>query len=451
MTDTQARLDPGTDGALDGLKRQVLPTIARLDVVERQGRVAEALGTLIRVTGLRAKIGETCLLSNRHSERTLEAEVVGVSGREVLLTPLGSLRGVSADTLVQGTGHVARVAVGDDLLGRVLDARGQPMDGRGPLPSSCKVPIYRKAPNAFDRPLINKVMPTGIRCIDGLLTVGRGQRMGIFAMAGVGKSMLMGMLARATQADVVVIVLVGERGRELKEFMTYSLSEETRKRTVVVCATSDRPALERVRAAHVGTAIAESFRDRGKNVLLLMDSVTRFARALRDIGLALGEPPTRKGFTPSVFSELPVLLERSGANEHGTMTAFYSVLKEDDDNLDPLAEEVLSILDGHIVLSRELADKGHYPAIDVLKSRSRLAKTLCTPEHARIATHCVEMLARYQDAEFLLKVGEYRKGTDADTDRAIDRHPAISAFCRQDLGELSEFKDTLAQLRKLAE
>ncbi|MGY6555256.1 MAG: FliI/YscN family ATPase [Wenzhouxiangella sp.] len=441
-TPNAARSEP-TAGA------QLLPAIKRLDVFERHGRVAEALGTLIRVTGLRARIGETCYLQNRHSGHKLEAEVVGVSGQEILLTPLGSLHGVSTGTLVMGTGTVARVAVGEDLLGRVLDARGEPIDGRGPLPSSDSVPIYRKAPNAFERPLIDKILPTGVRCIDGLLTVGRGQRMGIFAMAGVGKSMLLGMLAQATEADVVVIVLVGERGRELKEFMAYSLNEETRDRTVIVCATSDRPALERVRAAHVGTAIAESFRDQGKNVLLLMDSVTRFARALRDIGLALGEPPTRKGFTPSVFSELPRLLERSGANHRGSITAFYTVLKEEEDNLDPLAEEVLSILDGHIVLSRELADKGHYPAIDVLKSRSRLANAICSAEHARMTAKCVAMLALYQDVEFLLKVGEYRKGTDDNTDRAIKRYPLISEFCRQSLGESSGFSETLAKLREL--
>lgn len=423
--------------------------IARLDSFDREGRVAEAFGTLIRVTGLRARIGETCHLRTRQTSEVLEAEVVGVAGKQTLLTPLGSLRGISPDTLVSGTGQMARVDVGQGVLGRVLDARGKPMDGRGPIRSVASMPVYRKAPDAFQRPLIDQVLPTGIRCIDGLLTVGRGQRMGIFAMAGVGKSMLMGMLARACQADVVVIVLVGERGRELREFMEYSLTEETRERTVIVCSTSDRPALERTRAPHVGTSIAEYFRDQGRDVLLLMDSVTRYARAMRDVGLALGEPPTRKGFTPSVFSELPVLLERTGASEKGTISAFYTVLKEEEDSADPLAEEVLSILDGHIVLSRKLSEQGHFPAIDVLRSKSRLARSICSPEQIRLAGRCVESLARYKENEFLLRVGEYSRGTDPAVDAAIDRHPAIGEFLRQDVHEFVEFPETLRQLNRV--
>jgi type III secretion protein N (ATPase) len=424
----------------------LLRALSRSDTLQRVGRVAEAYGTLVRATGVRAAIGELCMLEQVDTGFSMPAEVVGVSQQQTLLTPLGPLEGISTATTVTATGRQATAPAGMSLLGRVLDAHGDPLDGLGPLENVERVPLYSASPNPLSRSSIDEALPTGVRAIDAALTIGRGQRTGIFAVAGGGKSTLLGMLARNAQADVNVIVLVGERGREVGEFLHDSLGEEGLKRSVLVVATSDRPALERSRVAWLGTAIAEYFRDRGMNVLLMMDSVTRFARALRDVGLAMGEPPSRRGFTPSVFSALPRLFERAGTNERGAITAFYTVLMEDEDGSDPIAEEVRSILDGHIYLSRRLAQANHYPAIDLLASASRLMPRVTQPAHQRAAGLLRRYLAKYREIEMLLQLGEYKPGGDADADTAITRMDSINQLLRQATHEQADFFATRSRL-----
>lgn len=438
QTTSDDRLPDGDDPLLRALSRR--------DTLQRVGRVAEAYGTLVRATGVRAAIGELCLLEQADTGFSLPAEVVGVSQQQTLLTPLGPLEGISTATTVTATGRQATAPAGMSLLGRVLDAHGDPLDGLGALEDIERVPLYAASPNPLQRQAIDEPMPTGVRAIDAALTIGRGQRTGIFAVAGGGKSTLLGMLARNARADVNVIVLVGERGREVREFLHDSLGEEGLKRSVVIVATSDRPALERSRVAWLGTAIAEYFRDRGLNVLLMMDSITRFARALRDVGLAMGEPPSRRGFTPSVFSALPRLFERAGTNEKGAITAFYTVLMEDEDGNDPVAEEVRSILDGHIYLSRRLAQANHYPAIDILASASRLMPRVTPQTHQRAAGQLRRYLAKYRDIEMLLQLGEYKPGGDVDADTAIARMDAINQLLRQGTHEAAEFNLTRTRL-----
>ncbi len=439
----------GADGAHDPL----LSALARVQSIERVGRVAEAYGTLIRATGLKAAIGELCELRNARGDGDpafrLSAEVVGVSKQHTLLTPLGALDGVSATTEVYATGRQASVRVGDGLLGRILDAHGEPIDDLGPIGPSVEAPIYAASPNPLTRNLIERPFSTGVRAIDTTMTAGEGQRIGIFAVAGGGKSTLLGMLARGGDADVNVIALVGERGREVNEFIHDNLGAEGLARSIIVVATSDRPALERSRAAWVATAIAEHFRDRGKRVLLLLDSVTRFARALRDVGLAVGEPPARRGYPPSVFSALPRLFERAGNNELGSITAFYTVLAEDEDGGDPIVEEVRSILDGHIVLSRKLAAAYHYPAIDVLTSLSRTMPRVVDATHQRAAGQLRKLLAKHQDIELLVQLGEYKRGTDPDADAAIEKIGPIRKLLQQSSAELVPFAQSADALRKL--
>ncbi|QOY63538.1 FliI/YscN family ATPase [Lysobacter sp. H21R4] len=425
----------------------------RARTVERVGKVAEAYGTLIRATGLKAAIGELCELRNPPHEGPadfhLAAEVVGVSRQHTLLTPLGALDGVSATTEVYATGRQATVLAGDGLLGRVLDAHGNPIDGLGPISGGVPAPIYASSPNPLSRKLIDRPFSTGVRAIDSVMSVGEGQRLGIFAVAGGGKSTLLGMLARGGDADVNIIALVGERGREVNEFILDNLGAEGLARSVVIVATSDRPALERSRAAWVATAIAEHFRDRGQRVLLLLDSVTRFARALRDVGLAVGEPPARRGYPPSVFSALPGLFERAGNNDKGSITAFYTVLMEDENGSDPIAEEVRSILDGHVVLSRKLAAAYHYPAIDVLGSLSRTMPRVVDRTHQHAAGQLRKYLAKYQDIELLLQLGEYQRGTDPEADIAIDRIEPIRRLLQQPATELVPFERSADALRRL--
>jgi type III secretion protein N (ATPase) len=425
----------------------LLDTVARTSPVRRVGRVVEAYGTLIRATGIQATIGEVCELTSPHAR--LLAEVVGVARNQTLLTPLGSLDGLSAQTDVVAIGRQATVRAGDMLLGRILDPLGEAMDGKGAIEGGVGVPVYRESPNPLGRKVIDRPLGTGVRAIDAALTIGEGQRVGIFALAGGGKSTLLGMLARGAVADVNVIVLVGERGREVNEFIHDNLGEEGLRRSVLIVATSDRPALERSRAAYTATAIAEHFRDRGKRVLLLMDSVTRFARALRDVGLAVGEPPTRRGYPPSVFSALPRLFERAGNNDIGTITAFYTVLMEEDDGSDPIAEEVRSILDGHIILSSKLAAAYHYPAIDILRSASRVMPRVVSPEHLRAASLLRKYLSKYDDIELLLQLGEYKRGADADADFAIEHIKDMRALLRQPPDALSRFDDAVGGLRSL--
>ncbi len=444
--------------ALDTMLAQagdpLLGALSAVKTVQRVGKVADAYGTLIRATGLRAAIGELCHLRNPAGEGdpafSLAAEVVGVSRQHTLLTPLGALDGISATTEVYATGRQAALKAGAGLLGRVLDAHGEPIDGRGPVRGpTVDAPIYAASPNPLTRNLIERPFSTGVRAIDTVMTAGEGQRIGIFAVAGGGKSTLLGMLARGGDADINVIVLVGERGREVSEFIHDNLGEAGLAKSVIVVATSDRPALERSRAAWAGTAIAEHFRDQGKRVLLLLDSVTRFARALRDVGLAIGEPPARRGFPPSVFSAMPRLFERAGNNDKGSITAFYTVLAEDEDGGDPIVEEVRSILDGHIVLSRKLAAAYHYPAIDVLTSLSRTMPRVVDASHLRAAGQLRKLLAKHQDIELLLQLGEYKRGSDPDADAAITKIGPIRALLQQSSSELVPFEQSAQALRKL--
>jgi type III secretion protein N (ATPase) len=433
---------------------RLLRTLQATRTVVELGRVVQAGGTILRATGLRARIGQQCRIfdpaQGPDDGEALLAEVIGFAGPEVILAPYGPLQGVAVGAAVQAMAEQAQVPCGPALLGRVIDAFGQPMDGQPlePGPGLQQTPLHADAPSPLQRKGVDHPLPTGVRAIDSALTVGEGQRVGIFAMAGGGKSTLLGMLARQAKADVNVIALVGERGREVREFLDESLGPDGLARSVVVVSTSDRPALERVRAAYAATAIAEGFRREGKRVLLLVDSVTRFARGLRELGLSAQEPPVRRGYPPSVFAELPRLFERAGNDAHGSITAFYTVLAEDDDNSDPVAEEVRSILDGHIVLSRALAQAAHYPAIDVLASASRVFTRVADSEHRQAASQLRQLLARHTEVEFLLRVGEYQAGSDPLADRAIERMPALKALLQQRSDEATDMAATIAQLRE---
>ncbi len=434
--------------------QRLLRTLQAARTVVEQGRVVQAGGTVLRATGLRARIGQQCRIfdpthANDDAEPLL-AEVIGFSGAEMILAPYGPLQGVAVGAAVQALADEAQVPCGPALLGRVVDAFGRPLDGR-PLDVGAGLratPLHANAPSPLQRRNIEQPLATGVRAIDAALTVGEGQRVGIFAMAGGGKSTLLGMLARQARADVNVIALVGERGREVREFLDDSLGEEGLARSVVVVSTSDRPALERVRAAYAATAIAEGFRREGKRVLLLVDSVTRFARGLRELGLSALEPPVRRGYPPSVFAELPRLFERAGNDAAGSITAFYTVLAEDDDNSDPVAEEVRSSLDGHIVLSRALAQAHHYPAIDVLGSASRVFTRVAQRPHQDAAAKLRSLLARYAEVEFLLRVGEYQAGSDPLADKAIERIAQLRALLQQRADEATEFDATIARLQE---
>ncbi|AVO35799.1 FliI/YscN family ATPase [Ottowia oryzae] len=434
------------------LDPRLLDTLQALQPAVARGRVVQALGTTLRVSGLRAHIGQQCLIRDpaRPQATPLRAEVVGLREHEAILVPLGHLQGVSMGAEVEIIERGALVPVGQGLLGRVLDAFGEPLDGQ-PLPANTALrPFQSEPPNPLTRRPVEQPFITGVRAIDGLLTVGEGQRLGVFAMAGGGKSTLLGMLARQAQSDVNVIALVGERGREVREFLEDSLGPEGMARSVVVVSTSDRPAMERLRAAQTATAIAESFRAQGQRVLLMMDSVTRYARALREIGLSVGEPAVRRGFPPSVFAELPRLFERAGNDAHGSITAFYTVLAEDEDGSDPVAEETRSILDGHIVLSRQLGQAGHYPAIDVLASASRVFNRVTGPDHQEAALRVRALMAKHEEIRFLLQVGEYAPGSDRLADDAIAAQPALQALLRQRPDEASDIGHTLSLLGQFA-
>ena len=429
----------------------LLAGLQRSATVERRGKLVEVLGTTLKVTGIAARIGDACEVVEPATGQVVPVEVVGIAGHATILTPLADVRGLSVDAEVIVRSGAADVPYGDALLGRVLDGRGRPIDGLGELPPGLKRrPLHASAPGPMERKLIDAPLATGVRAIDTLLTLGEGQRMGVFAAAGGGKSTLLGMLARFASAEVIVIALIGERGREVREFIEDSLGLEGLARSVIVCATSDRAAMERVRAAHHATAIAEGFRAEGRRVLLLMDSVTRFARALREIGLAAGEPAVRRGFPPSVFAELPRLFERAGNDESGSITGIYTVLLEDEEGGDPIGEEVRSILDGHIVLSRKLGAAGHYPAIDVLGSLSRLFPRLAEQAHAQAATRVRALMAKHAEIEFLVQVGEYRPGADPLADRAIAAKPEIDALLRQDARTPEPFQASQMLLRGVA-
>ncbi|HTP72186.1 MAG TPA: FliI/YscN family ATPase [Burkholderiaceae bacterium] len=444
------------NAATSGEAQHLLRALHGTRTVVEHGRVVQAGGTILRATGLRARIGQQCRVfdatSPNEGAESLIAEVIGFAGAEVILAPYGPLQGIAVGAAVQAMADVAQVPYGEGLLGRVIDPFGRPLDDQPlpePGPTLRHTPLHADAPSPLKRKGVDHPLPTGVRAIDAALTVGEGQRVGIFAMAGGGKSTLLGMLARQAKADVNVIALVGERGREVREFMDEALGEEGLARSVVVVSTSDRPALERVRAAYAATAIAEGFRREGKRVLLLVDSVTRFARGLRELGLSAMEPPVRRGYPPSVFAELPRLFERAGNDAHGSITAFYTVLAEDDDNSDPVAEEVRSILDGHIVLSRALAQAAHYPAIDVLASASRVFTRVTQKSHREAANQLRALMARHTEVEFLLRVGEYQAGSDPLADRAIERMPALKALLQQRSDEAAAFDTTIQTLQEV--
>jgi len=434
---------------LDYVAQALRQATGRHTLLPLRGKVVEALGTLIRVVGVPLHIGELCRLFEPGSTSFRLGEVVGFSREEALVMPLGAMSGLSTTTMVEGTGAGLLIAPAGQLIGRVVDGLGIPIDDLGAV-GATSLAVAGSAPDPLSRPVIDRVFATGVRAIDGFLTCGVGQRLGVFAPAGAGKSTLLGMIARGAQADAVVIALIGERGREVAEFLEHNFSVEDRQRLIVVAATSDRPAAERIKAAYVATRLAEDLRDAGGNVLLLFDSLTRFARALREVGLAAGEPPTRRGFPPSVFSELPVLLERTGRNARGAITAFYTVLAEDDEGGDPICEEARSLLDGHIILSSQLAGSGHFPAIDVLKSRSRVMSQVASDEHSEAASRVRAWMAQYRDIEMLIRIGEYQPGHDADSDRAVATHAPINAFLRQPHGPPRSFADNLDELMQLA-
>jgi len=419
------------------------------DLYKYSGKVTQVVGLTVECTGLNARMGEICRVYTGKGNDFVFAEVVGFRDKKVLLMPLGALNGVGAENYVVSTGESLRVPVGMDALGRILDGLGKPMDGKGDFKEDCHYPIDNMPPNPLERTRIHEVLPLGIKAIDSLLTVGRGQRIGIFAGSGVGKSTLLGMIARNAKADVNVIVLIGERGREVLDFMEKDLTAEGLKRSVVVVATSDQPALVRLKSASVGTSIAEYFRDQGLNVLLLMDSITRYAMAQREIGMATGEPPVSRGYTPSVYAILPKLLERSGTSSKGSITALYTVLVDGDDMNEPISDTVRGILDGHIVLSRKLANANHYPAIDVLASISRLMPDITEKEHYASAGHVKNMMATYRDAQDLISIGAYKRGSSSEIDRAIDLHKPIDDLLLQGIGESYTFEETLEMLRKL--
>ncbi len=415
------------------------------------GRVKKVVGTLVRVLIQGVKVGDICELRADDGRLINYGEIIGFDDEEALLSPYGDILGISSSTRVLPTGRAQEVLVSDKLLGRVIDGMGKPIDGKPPLDplESQPYPIYESAPDPLTRQLIHKPLSLGVRAIDGMLTCGEGQRMGIFAAAGGGKSTLLSSMILGADVDVCVISLIGERGREVREFMEHNLGEEGLKKSVLVIATSDKSSMERARSAYVATAVAEYFRDQGKRVLFLMDSVTRFARALREIGLAAGEPPTRRGFPPSVFATLPKLLERTGMGPTGSITAFYTVLVEGDDMTEPVADETRSILDGHIILSRELAAKNHFPAIDVLASASRVMTNITDKNHLDMVGQVRQMMADYKNAEILIRVGEYKRGSDPQVDRAMENYPRIIQFLRQDMRQITHYDDTINQLKEL--
>ena len=430
----------------DAIEHEILSTAS----IARTGKVLEVIGTLVKVAGLDVTLGELCELRAANGELLQHAEVIGFTRDVALLSPFSRLADISRSTRVVGLGRSLTVPVGDALLGRVIDSLGEPIDGLGPLDTIEERPVFANPPSPMSRRMIDTPLATGVRVVDGMMTLAEGQRMGIFAPAGVGKSTLLGMFARGAQCDVTVIALIGERGREVREFVELILGPEGMARSIVVCATSDRSSIERAKAAYVATAIAEHFRDRGQRVLLMMDSLTRFARAQREIGLAAGEPPARRGFPPSIFAELPRLLERAGMGEHGSITALYTVLAEDESGNDPIAEEVRGIVDGHMILSREIAAKNQYPAIDVLASLSRVMPQVMTPDYVRAAGRLRELLAKHREVEMLLQIGEYQPGGNPLADEAIRKIDAIRAFFNQATHELAAPQDTEARLFQLA-
>lgn len=438
---------------LDAWQQRQLASLATFAPVTVRGRIQRVNGMLLQCRLPQARIGELCQVEKSAGQSML-AEIIGFDQQDAVLSALGNLEGVQVGASVQRLGVPHRVRVSDELLGQVLDGFGRPIAGNGPSAfvdnnTQDSTPVLCEAPLPTERPRINRALATGVRSIDGLLTLGEGQRVGLFAGAGCGKTTLLAEIARNVECDVIVFGLIGERGRELREFLDHELDDQLRAKAVLVCATSDRSSMERARAAFTATALAEGFRRKGKRVLLLIDSLTRFARAQREIGLAAGEPLGRGGLPPSVYSLLPRLVERAGLTREGVITAIYTVLIEQDSMSDPVADEVRSLLDGHIVLSRKLAERGHYPAVDVLASLSRILSNVADPEHVRAGTALRRLLSAYQQIELMLKLGEYQAGNDALTDLAVESRQAVDDFLRQDLREPAPLPATLDQLAEL--
>ena len=413
-----------------------LDAAAQADPMFMEGRVVKVVGLVIEGDGPAASVGELCSIHPQGGEKTIEAEVVGFREGRILLMPIGPMRGLTPGNRIVALRTTASVRVGQGLLGRVLDGLGRPIDQKGLVEAEAQYPISVRPGNPLDRDRISQPLDVGLRVVNSLLTVGRGQRVGIFAGSGVGKSTLLGMIARNMTADVNVIALIGERGREVREFIEKDLGEEGMKRSVVVAATSEQPALVRMRGAYVATAIAEYFRDQGAHVILMMDSATRFAYASREVGLSIGEPATTRGYTPSVFAQLPLLLERAGAwRDSGSITGLYSVLVEGDDMNEPVADAMRAILDGHIVLNRNLAAKNHYPAVEVLSSISRLMNDIVDQDHLRLSGRLKDLMATYARSEDMVNIGAYVKGSNPEIDLAIEMKPKIDRFLKQELHE----------------
>lgn len=426
-----------------------LNKIEEIDTIRTNGRVIRVVGLTIESQGPVVSIGEHCIIKMIGSGKEVDAEVVGFSEDKVLLMPLGDMGGIGHGCEVIPSGRSLSIPVGEALLGRVVDGLGRPIDGGPPISYEKYVPLENPPPNPLKRKRIKEPISVGVRAIDGILTFGKGQRIGIFAGSGVGKSTLLGMISRNTAADINVIGLIGERGREVREFIERDLGEEGLKKSVVIVATSDQPALVRIKGALAATAVAEYFRDKGHNVMLMMDSLTRFSMAQREVGMAIGEPPATRGYTPSVFALLPKLLERTGNSDKGTITGAYTVLVDGDDMNDPIADTVRGILDGHIVLSRNIAAKNHFPAIDILNSVSRVMTEITTEKHLESARKLREILAQYNDIEDLINIGAYKKGANPRADYAIDNIDNVNNFLRQGIFEKSNLYDTIERLTAL--
>lgn len=425
----------------------LMKKIPDINYTYSEGVVKNVIGLTIEVQGITAFVGEVCKIYNISNEE-ISCEVVGFRNKDVILMPLGELVGISPGCRVVPTGSPLSVKCSDELFGKVLDGLGNPLDG-SEISKYTNYSLNASPPDPLKRRRITEILPTGVRAIDGFLTCGEGQRIGIFAGSGVGKSTTLGMLAREAKADINVIALIGERGREVRDFLEKDLGEGGMKKSIIVCATSDQPALVRLKGAFTATAIAEYFRDQGKKVILMMDSVTRFAMAQREVGLAIGEPPATKGYTPSVFSMLPKLMERSGMSDKGSITAFYTVLVDGDDFNEPIADAVRSILDGHIVLSRALAAKNHYPAIDILASISRLMSDIASEDHKESASLARDLMATYKDSEDLINIGAYVKGSNKKIDRAIQYNDTIEAYLTQGMNDTTDFEVSLNMLKNM--
>lgn len=428
----------------------LLEKIDEIDSFKRYGRVKQVVGLMIESQGPESSIGDLCLIHvNHRKNRVIQAEVVGFRGESVILMPYTSVNDIAPGSLVEATSKPLEIKVGHALIGSVIDSLGNSLDGIDLPKGLSTVPTEQSPPNPLKRPPISEPIEVGVRMIDSLLTVGNGQRVGIFAGSGVGKSTLLGMIARNTTADLNVIALIGERGREVREFIEKDLGPEGLKRSIVVVATSDQPALMRIKGALTATAIAEYFRDKGMNVMMMMDSVTRVAMAQREVGLAIGEPPTTKGYTPSVFAILPKLLERTGTNELGSITAFYTVLVDGDDMNEPIADTVRGILDGHFVLDRSLANRGQYPAVNVLKSVSRVMNNIVEREHIKSAERLRELLSTYYNSEDLINIGAYKKGSSKEIDDSINLYPRIISFLKQATHEKMTMQESVNALYAL--